>query len=197
MIHSARVVSSLFWFCSLLCKTVKYKLCRQSYIFKVWLEYLCTLEATLGRTVHRHRVAEGSDVSAASPSGYSFTIHIFHLYLVYLAATQLSLFTVQCNLIPTQTASCIKTHTPPALEISAVFMGDHKKEQIPPPPVTKYLDQYKTKGNRHEMHSIKWVVHVVQESGEQMIQRDRERNSQRNEQRSCICRLPQNKSYIC
>lgn len=59
----------------------------------------------------------------------SSTIHIFSLYLVYLAAKQISLFTVQCNLVPTKTTSCIKTH--PALEISAVFMGNHKRNTSP------------------------------------------------------------------
>ncbi len=72
-------------------------------------------------------------------------------------------------------------------------MGNHKRTKSPRH-ITKYGTKYKTKGNRHEMHSVKWVVHVCKSRGNKWY-RERE-NSQRNEQRSCIFRLPQKKLHL-
>ncbi len=72
-------------------------------------------------------------------------------------------------------------------------MGNHKRNKSPRH-ITKYGTKYKTKGNRHEMHSVKWVVHVCKSRGNKWY-RERE-NSQRNEQRSCIFRLPQKKLHL-
>lgn len=73
-------------------------------------------------------------------------------------------------------------------------MGNHKGNKSPLH-IIKYWNQYKPKGNRHEMHSIKWVVHVCKISREQMMQRERD-DSQRNEQRSYIFRFTQKKKNV-
>lgn len=103
-----------------------------------------------------HRVEQRFSCSCRN----SFMIHIFYLFSHYLK--QLDLFTVQCNLVPAKTASRIKKNA----------MENHKRNKSPLH-ITKYWTKYKPKGNRHEIHSIKWVEHVCKNYREQMMQRDR------------------------
>lgn len=114
----------LFFVCvlvSLCCKTVKYKLGRQSYIFRVWLKDLCTQEATLSRTVHHDRLTE-SHVSAAPLRKPSWTTDLNSLLLRHRQNTWAYLQYIATSCLLKQ-LRCIKNSTS---EIS--FHGkSHKK----------------------------------------------------------------------
>lgn len=106
-------------------------------------------------------------------------IHIFNLLSLHLIAKQISLFTVQCNLAPTKTTACIKTH------IVCCFHGENHKKEHTLFHITKYWNEYKTKEKRHEMHIRKPVVHVCKNQGNKQY-RERERETPREMSREAI-----------
>lgn len=96
-IHSVSSLSHLL--VSLCCKTAKYKLCSQSYIFQGWIEVIYVNWKL--HLVELYIITESHSVSAA-PSG----VLSWHVSPVILL--QQSLYTVQWSCEPAKRTSCIK-----------------------------------------------------------------------------------------
>lgn len=184
--HDTFRMSCLFSVLFSLCCKTKYKSFRQSYIFKVWLKYLCTLEATPGPTEHHH------SHRGATLQPLLQNILPWFIYLTFISPSQTDkpIYSTMSPCTNWNNFMYQNTRTP-LWRLVLLSWENHKRNKSAAFTLQRIELNTKLKGKDIKCTLEKPVVHGSETQGNKWY------TEIENSQRSYIFRLPPKKSYIC